>query len=128
MTLQRISLIFGCVTAAVLAPLSAMAVELVVVTLRDQTFDLPVSSCRTGEGYYLIDAASSGMNLSLVGALTGDQTYTTIDFFFTEDGESKRAGASVNAIPLEDGAFAYEGPVDVSDGKTETMRVQMNGC
>lgn len=110
------------------APSATRAAETLLVDLDGTSHVLIVEGCRTGDGYYLIDAKGDGASISLVGSLEGDSTYTTIDFFFADAGEDKRAGASIPPIPLQDGAFAYAGPVDVSDGSTAKMLVNFAGC
>ena len=122
---SRIVLLCG---AAVLVAFPARALDPATVTLGDDIYALGVTSCRVGDTYYLIDAAAGDATLSLVGALEGDETYTTIDFFFTAAGESKRAGTRTDAIPLQNGAFSFEGEVEVSDSSTQVMRVMMPGC
>ena len=109
-------------------PLSAQAPGVLTIDLEGQQYALKVTGCRVGDEYYLIDAEGEAMTFSLVGALAGDQTYTTMDFFYVAGGEDRRAGASVPAIPLQDGAFAYDGPVQISDQSDGTMRVTMAGC
>lgn len=114
--------------AGAVAPGAAQAAETLVVDLGGDVHQMKISGCRAGDDYYLIDAQGENATINILGALTGDQTYTTIDFFYVDAGEDKRAGTSGPPIPLVDGAFAFVGDVDISDGTTAEMRVNFAGC
>lgn len=91
-------------------------------------YELEITSCSSAETHYFIDAEGEKLSLSLVGALTGDNQYSTIDFFYVEGGDDLRAGTTTKPVLLDGGKFQFDGEVDISNGTKADMRVVADAC
>lgn len=102
--------------------------ENISLALGDWSLALKVNSCEDNGTYFLIDAVGDGATLSVVGSPEGDNPYTTIDLFLTEEGKDLRAGLTTGPILIEDGRFTFSGEVEVSDGSTRALDLEVTGC
>lgn len=93
-----------------------------------RTLALTVNSCKDNGSYFLIDAVGDGTTLSVVGSPEGKNPYTTIDLFLTENGKDLRAGLTTGPILIEDGRFTFSGEVELSDGSTRALDLEVAGC
>lgn len=102
--------------------------ENISLAFGDRTLALTVNRCEDNGTYFLIDAVGDGATLSVLGSPEGDNPYTTIDLFLTEEGKDLRAGLTTGPILIEDGRFTFSGEFEVSDGSTRALDLEVTGC
>ncbi|MEM9055113.1 MAG: hypothetical protein AAGB16_07295 [Pseudomonadota bacterium] len=100
-----------------------------MIEFRDQTYDLKVTTCDKGEGWFVIEAKSEpGPGSSIFGTVLNTNPdgsgYATLDF---QTGDI-RAGKTIEVLDMAGDQFEFTGPVEVSDtngANAETLTVTL---
>ncbi|MEO0569348.1 MAG: hypothetical protein AAF066_16565 [Pseudomonadota bacterium] len=106
----------------------SLASDVANVEINGVDYLLEITSCASADSHYFIDARGENTMLSVVGALAGENQYSTVDFFYVEDGEDLRAGTTTEAIKLQNGKFEFTGQAKISNDTTADMSVEADAC
>ena len=96
------------------APMVVDGVEYMLVT----------QSCRTGEGFYQIEAEGEDVTVSVVG----DDSYSSVDILLLAGGSERRVSATADFVELTWRQFLWVGSADGSDGQKAAVSLALEAC